>query len=161
LPLDASPIDSTAWLAGFSDSDGHFSVRLSGCYGSDESQGRGRVQCVFTINQREIHKRTGDSCVPFMQKLADHFLCNLNYKTTMIDYFKGPAKLVVFFVQSDKSHHLVTSYFTKYPLMSSKHLNYLCYEKSLNYLGKRLTQEEISELRNIKGSMNNKRTEFT
>ena len=79
----------------------------------------------------------------------------------MIDYFKGPAKLVVFFVQSDKTHHLVTSYFTKYPLMSSKHLNYLCYEKSLNYLGKRLTQEEISELRNIKGSMNNKRTEFT
>ena len=73
MPLDASPIDSNAWLAGFSDSDGHFSVRLSGCYGSDESQVRGRVQCVFTINQREIQKRTGDSCVPFSAKTGGSF----------------------------------------------------------------------------------------
>lgn len=160
LPLDSSNIDSNAWLAGFADSDAHFSIRLSGNYRTDDSQGRGRVQCVFTINQREIHKKTGESCVPFMQKLADHFQCNLNNKTTMIDYFKEPAKLVVFFLQSDKKHHLVISYFSKYPLMSSKHLNYLCYVKSLNYLGRRLTQEEIYEIRNIKDAMNKKRTEF-
>jgi hypothetical protein len=30
----------------------------------------------------------------------------------------------------------------------------------LNYLGKRLTREEISEIRDIKNSMNTKRAEF-
>ena len=44
--------------------------------------------------------------------------------------------------------------------MTSKHLNYLAFLKGLNYLGKRLTNEEILEIRTIKGSMNNKRTEF-
>lgn len=44
--------------------------------------------------------------------------------------------------------------------MTIKHLNYLSFYKGLSYLGKRLTPEEILEVRNIKNSMNNNRTEF-
>lgn len=78
----------------------------------------------------------------------------------MKDYFKAPAKAVVFYAQSDTVHQVVTGYFDKYPLMSSKYLNYLCYKQALNYLGRRLTREETLELRNIKSSMNDSRTEF-
>jgi len=47
-------------------------------------------------------KKTGESCIPFMKKLADHFQYNLNNKTTMIYYFKEPTNLVLFALQSDK-----------------------------------------------------------
>ena len=52
------------------------------------------------------------------------------------------------------------SYFDKFPLMSSKYLEYLCFLKGLNYLSKRLTEEEIKELQDIKNIMNSRRTFF-
>lgn len=160
LPLDISNLDSNAWLAGFIDSDGHFSIKLSGCYISDESSVRGRVQCVFSINQSEVHRITGESNVPFMKKIADFFQVNLNYRTNNSILFKNPAKTVIFFAQSDRKHYIITAYLAKFPLKTSKHLNYLAFVKGLNSLGKRLSKEEILEIRTIKDSMNDKRTEF-
>jgi hypothetical protein len=68
LPLDTSSLDSNAWLAGFIDTDGHFSIKLTGEYGSDYNVTRGRVKCVFSIN-----KVTRESNVPFMTELANFF----------------------------------------------------------------------------------------
>ena len=160
LSLDSSDIGSNAWLAGFTDADGHFAVKLLGSYATNGSNTRGRVQCVFSINQNEIRRVSGESCVPFMKKIASFFKCNLNYKIEKSDLFKEPAKKILFFVQSDKSYVLVINYFNKYPLMTSKYLNYLSYVEACDYLGKRLTTEEILEVREIKYSMNNKRTKF-
>lgn len=160
LPLDTSNLDSNAWLAGFIDTDGHFSIKLTGSYGSDDLETRGRVQCVFTLSQSELHRTTGESNVPIMTELANFFQVNLNYKTHNNKSFKNPAKSLVFFAQSDRKHYIITSYLSKFPLMSSKHLNYLSFFKGLGYLGKRLTREEILEIRNIKNSMNNQRNEF-
>lgn len=58
LPLDTSDLGSNAWLAGFADADGHFSINLSGSYRSVYSIERGRVRCIFSINQKEVYKRT-------------------------------------------------------------------------------------------------------
>lgn len=160
LPLDTSSFDTNAWLAGFIDSDGHFSIKLTGCYGSDISETRGRVQCVFSVNQSELNRVSKESNVTFMTKLAEFFQVNLNHKVAKSPLFKEPCNTLVFFAQSDRKHYIITSYLTKYPLMSSKHLNYLSFFKGLNYLGKRLTNEEILELRAIKQSMNNSRTEY-
>lgn len=160
LPLDTSSLDSNAWLAGFIDTDGHFSIKLSGCYGSDNLESRGRVQCVFSLNQSELNRVTGESNVPFMTELAQFFKVNLNHKVANSPLFKEPAKTIVFFAQSDSKHYIITSYLTKFPLMSSKYLNSLSFFKGLNYLGKRLTEQEILEIRAIKNSMNNTRTEY-
>jgi len=103
---------------------------------------------------------TKESNVPFMSDLAKFFQVNLNYKVENSSLFKEPAKKVVFYAQSDKKHFIIVAYLSKYPLMTSKHLDYLSFFKALSYLGKRLTKEEISEIRHIKGSMNNKRTEY-
>jgi hypothetical protein len=119
------------------------------------------VQCVFSINQSEIHRTTGESNILFMTELATFFQVNLNHKISDSVLFKKPSKMLVFFAQSDRKHYIITSYLSKFPLMSSKHLNYLSFFKGLNYLGKRLTTEEIIEIRNIKNSMNNKRSEYT
>lgn len=124
LPLNTSSLDSNPWLAGFIDADGHFSIKLTGGYGSDDTLSRGRVQCVFSINQSEFNRTTGESNVPFMTELASFFQVNLNYKLATSPLFKKPAKLLVFFSQSDRRHHIIATYLTNFPLMYSKYLNF-------------------------------------
>jgi len=151
LPLDISNIDSNAWLAGFTDADGHFQISLEGIYGLNKSLCRGRVKCIFSIKQRVIDKGTGDSCIPFMSKIAKIFQCNIQYES---------ENQMTFMAQADSKHYLTKSYFDKYPLMTSKHLDYLCFLEGLNYLGKRLTSQEVIEIQKIKNSMNKNRTFF-
>ena len=62
--------------------------------------------------------------------------------------------------QADSKHNMITSYFDKYPLMTSKRLDYLSFVKGLSYLSKRLTKQEINEIHEIKNSINNNRTYF-
>ena len=151
LPLDNSSLDSNAWLAGFSDADGHFQISLEGNYSLNKSRHtiRGRVKCIFSIKQRAIDKFTGDSCVPFMTIIADLFKCNIKYVS---------KNEITFLVQADNKHYLTKSYFNKFPLMTSKRLDYLCFLQALNYLGKRLTDQEIIDIQAIKSSMNKGRT---
>jgi hypothetical protein len=84
-----------------------------------------------------------------MSKIAEFFQCNLHYAS---------ENEMTFLVQADSKHHITISYFDKYPLMTSKHLNYLCFLQGLNYLGRRLTDQEIIQIKAIKNSMNNNRT---
>lgn len=151
LPLDTSSLESNAWLAGMTDADGNFHISLEGVYGSNNSLVRGRVKCIFTITQRVIDKPTGLSCVPFMSEIADLFQCNINYKSD---------NTMAFLAQGDKKHYLTKAYFNMYPLMTSKWHNYLCFLQGLEYLGRRLTDKEITEIQDIKNSMNDKRTYF-
>jgi LAGLIDADG endonuclease len=133
------------------DADGNFHISLEGTYGSNNSLARGRVKCTFSIKQRVTDKPTGLSCVPFMSEIAKFFQCKINYKSD---------NEMTFLVQADNIHYLTKSYFNKYPLMTSKHLNYLCFLQALDYLGRRLTDKEILEIQSIKNSMNKKRTTF-
>jgi len=123
-------------------------LSLCGAYGLTNSISKGRIICSFTLKQIMIDKSTGLSCVPFMTKLANLFECKINYK--------GKNE-IVFVVQANSKHHLVKSYFDKFPLMSSKYLDYLCYLQRLDYLGKHLTSKEIVVIQIIKNSMNNHR----
>jgi hypothetical protein len=86
-----------------------------------------------------------------MSKIANLFQCNINYTS---------INEITFIAQADGKHHLTKSYFDKFPLMTSKHLDYLCFVQALNYLGKRLTNQEIIDIQAIKITMNNNRTYF-
>lgn len=44
--------------------------------------------------------------------------------------------------------------------MTSKHLNYLWFIKALDYLGRYLTVFEVIDIRDLKNSVNNKRTYY-
>jgi len=71
LPLDTSNLYSNAWLAGFTDADGNFSISLEGSYAlvlsENKSQKIGRLK-LFSIKQRVIDKPTGDSLFLLWQK---------------------------------------------------------------------------------------------
>lgn len=151
LPIDTSSIDSSPWLAGFTDADGNFIISLEGIYGLNNSAARGRVKCTFSITQRVIDKPTGLSCIPFMSEISYYFQCKINFKAN---------NSMTFLAQADNKHYIAKNYFQKYPLMTSKHLNYLAFVKGIDYLGKRLTNKEISEVQGIKNNMNNKRIHF-
>ena len=112
------------------------------------------------MNQSEVKRISRESNVTFRYQLAEFFQVNLLYKTANSVSFKNPARLIVFYAQADKNHYLIISYLNKFPLISSKHLNYLCFVKAIQYLGKRLTDPEIKEIRLLKQSMHKKRTEF-
>jgi LAGLIDADG endonuclease len=133
------------------DSDGNFHISLMGVYGSTNLTAKGRIICSFTLVQRVIDEPTGLSCLPFMTKMADFFKCKINYKG---------LNAMAFVVQANDKHCLTNSYFDKYPLMTSKYLDYLCFLQGQKYLGRRLTNEEIIKVQAIKNSMNNKRTYF-
>jgi len=133
------------------DADGNFLISLEGVYGLNNSMSRGRVKCIFSIKQRVIDIPTRLSCITFMTEIANLFQCNIKYQY---------SNEMRFLVQADNRHHITKNYFDKYPLMTSKYLDYLSYLHGLNYLGKRLTNEEIKEIQAIKNSMNNKRTYY-
>ena len=131
------------------DSDGNFIISLEGSYGMNSSMSRGRVKCTYSIKQSIIYPLTGESCIPFMTKIAEFFQCKINIKLD---------NSITFLAQADNKHYLTKDYFDKYPLMTSKYLNYLDFLLGLNYLGRRLTNQEILEIQALKNSMNNKRT---
>lgn len=150
LPLDKGCIQSNPWLAGFV--DGCFFIYLTGKYAINKNlKGKTRVRCSFKIKQRIIDGISGMSCMPFMLNIANCF----NVKIHGI--IKNEMSVAV---QATSKQYLVQSYFEKYPLMTSKYLNYLDYIRGLNYLGRSLNKDEILEIQAIKNSMNNKRTYF-
>jgi hypothetical protein len=86
-----------------------------------------------------------------MEKIADLFQSKIYFTSENAIEFK---------VQATSKHYLTKLYFNKYPLMTSKRFNYLCYLQALDYLGKHLTNEEIIEIQALKNSMNNNRTYY-
>lgn len=126
--LDKCNLLSNGWLAGFTDDDGHLQVSLEGSYKLNKSINLtlGRVKCIFSIKQIVIYKPTGDSCVPFMSEIADLFKCKIKYESD---------NEMTFLAKVDSKHHLAKFYFDKYPIMTSKRLDYLCFLQPLGYLG--------------------------
>jgi AAA+ superfamily predicted ATPase len=138
-------------LAGMTDADGNFIISLEGVYGLNNSLSRGRVKCTFSIKQRVIDKPTGLSCISFKTEIGNLFQCNIKYQ------YNNEMR---FLAQADSKHHIIKHYFDKYPLMTSKYLNYLSFLEATSYLSRRLTDKEIIDIQKIKNSMNNKRTYY-
>jgi len=129
------------------DSDGCFHISISNTCKIRNL----RVICSFSIGQRMIDKPLKLSCIPFMTEIANYFQCKVNIKR------ENKIDVVA---QANCKHYLVKSYFDKFPLMSSKYLEYMCYLNGLNYLGRKLTEQEILKVRALKDSMNLRRIYF-
>ena len=167
LGLDLSPIDSNAWLAGFTDGDGNFSITLNDRKKKGNITSK-RVQTFFRLEIRQTYHRDvsveqgGASYFTILSKIAKYLGVNLLSRTR-------EQKDKVFYVfmvisHSALSHVKVINYFDRFPLYSSKYLAY----KDWSYLveqtrlraGKVLTQKEILEVERIKSQFNSKRKSF-
>ena len=167
LGLDQSSINSNAWLAGFADGDGNFSITLTNRKKRGEITSK-RVQAFFRLEIRQTYHRDasveqgGTSYFTILGKIATYLGVNLYSRAR-----EQNGKVFYSFTvmsHSAASHAKVISYFDRFPLYSSKYLAYKdwCFvvEQTRLRAGKALTQKEISEVEMIKAQFNSKRKSF-
>lgn len=147
---DINDITSNSWLAGFIDADGHFSVRTT--LGNKYP----KIECKFELSQRQIDHNNQDN-FEYLNLIAN-FLSS-TVKEIRMDKAKPEYRIRT---TSLSSNLVLVSYLEKYPLFSSKYLNYKDWVKVLEYFeSKKHTElESIKAIIEIKLQMNNKRTEF-
>lgn len=127
LGLDLSPIDSNAWLAGFTDGDGNFSITLTNRKKKGNITSK-RVQTFFRLELRQTYHRDvsveqgGTSYFAILSKIATYLGVNLLSRTREQKDKVFYAFMVI--SHSAASHAKVISYFDRFPLYSSKYLAY-------------------------------------
>lgn len=167
LGLDLSPIDSNAWLAGFSDGDGNFSITLTDRKKKGNITTK-RIQTFFRIELRQNYHRDasveqgGTSYFVILSKIASYLGVNLYSRTREQKDKVFYAFMVI--SHNAASHDKVINYFKRFPLYSSKYLAYKDWSRVVEQTrlraGKVLTKEEISEVETIKAQFNSKRKSF-
>lgn len=163
IGLDNSPLGSNPWLTGFIESDGNFYC------GFDLSQDgiAKTVKCYMRITQKRLYKLNSEiteeknSNFEIMEKIREFLNVKIvnEIKRTRENYLE-----LAYEVRTVKkeSCDLLIDYLTIYPLFSSKHQDYLDWNRAhkIRISKSYKTIEGTSELISLKNSMNTKRTQF-
>ena len=149
--LDNSPLDSNAWLSGFIEADGHFSVRTT------TISKYPRVECKFELSQRQ-NDHNGKSNLDFLEIMAKFLLTSV--KAIRVDKPKPEYRVRT---TSLNGNLILENYLNSFPLFGSKYLDYKDWIKILKYFksGQFKHKSNIEEIILIKSNMNDKRTIFT
>lgn len=151
--LDNSNFSDNAWLAGFIDSDGCFSIK------GFTKNIRTHIAVQFYLSQREIDI-SRISMEEFMLKLSLFLGCNLKPKTFKYNNTEFNAFTVT--TSNKDSNQILIDYIYNFHLLTSKFLDFKCFERA-NYLYfNKLHRDPVffEEIKLLKSSMNNSRTEF-
>lgn len=148
LPLNESPILNDSWLAGFIDAEGGFYIRNS----------LKQIICKFTLEQRMIYPKTNESYKFILTSICLALSVNLNIR---IRKDKKNFYYIIR-VENQNSTQLLIDYLDNYPLLSSKHLDYLCWKIAFNEIINKnhMTVDGRKIIYEKKGHMNNSRTYF-
>lgn len=158
--IDNSSIESNAWLSGFSDADSNFSINIH----KRSNKNSIRVQLYYRIEIKQNYPRLtpeGEkvSFFSIMSILANYFGVNVlsrsrNLKDKQFYSFTINAS-------SKSSLSKVTDYFNKFPLISSKYLDYkdFCYILNLQNSNS-ITSSYINEAVRIITNFNKTRTTY-
>ena len=148
LPIDNSPLQDNSWLAGFIDADGGFYIRHS----------LNQILCKFSLEQRMIYPKTQESYFTILNQIA--LFLNIKLATrTRVNYKNS---YYILRVENQNSNKILIDYFNKYPLLSSKYLDYLEWKYSFNLIlnKEHKTEQGIETILAAKNKMNDKRTNF-
>lgn len=165
LPLSSMSLESSSWLAGFIDGEGSFQVRATA------SNARNKypvIECRFEICQSKTYYN-GSSNYDFMYHIAN-FL-ESSFKEVLVKR-KFPQYRIRTVTLS--SNNILISYLEKYPLFSTKYLDYKdwlkvieIYKVNLNLKGGNQKPENlpnqinvIEQINDIKNVMATRRTIF-
>ena len=156
--LDFSELFSNSWLAGFTDGDGNFNVIISKRKGGNNY----KIQTQFRIEIRQTYHRIGNYGTIYwdiISIIANLLGVNVYNRSRILN---DTIIYQFYFVSSTiRSIKLIRSYFDKYPLLSSKYLDYLCWCQIVDLsINKPLTPDIIKECEKIKLKMNSNRKEF-
>lgn len=159
-PLDSSPIDSNAWLSGFTDADGNFSINIH--KRTNKNTTRVLLSYRLEINQN-YHKldKEGNkiSFFSIISKIGLYLGVTV-YSRSRIMKDKIYYSFIV--ISHNKlSNSKVCDYFNKYPLLSSKYLDYKDWKNIFNLQNlNSLTTSYLDNAIKIKKDFNKTRTTF-
>jgi hypothetical protein len=172
LPIDNSPIESNAWLSGFTDADGNFSINLQKRTNKN-STCKARVQLYYRLEVNQNYHKTSvytdvsimqspqaSSFFPIMSKIGLYLGVTVYSRSRIV-------KDKIFYSFTVMSHNKLSNaniclYFNKYPLLSSKFLDYKDWEYVLNLQNlNNLTTSYLEKTIKIKTNFNKTRTTFT
>ncbi len=148
--LNTQSMTSNAWLSGFIEADGHFSLR------STESGKYPRIECKFELSQTQTDKNKRDNYL-FLQEIALSFDCAV--KSTKGDSYNPQYRVRT---TNLKGNLAVVNYLTKYPLFGTKFSDYKDWIKVVKLFNKGPLDPKINMdyVKLIKSGMNDKRTIF-
>ena len=149
-PLNTSSLDSNAWLSGFIEADGHFSVRTT------TTSKYPRVECRFELSQSQKDHKL-ENKLSFMNNLAEFLFTSV--KAIREDKPKPEYKVRT---TSLKGNLVLENYLNLFPLFGSKYLDYKDWIKVLDYFkqGGFKHSQNIDKIIKIKSCINDKRTVF-
>ncbi len=149
-PLNNSLLDSNAWLSGFIDADGHFSVRTT------TISKYPKVECKFELSQRKLDHKGNDNLdfLDFVAKFLHTSVKSIRNNRPSSEYRVRTTSL--------KGNLTLENYLVNFPLFSSKFLDYKDWLKVLDYFKSSSCKPSnfITDIISIKAKMNNNRTEF-
>lgn len=155
LPLKKGSLSEDGWLSGFIDSDGSFSVQHTKLENGAKKR---KISCRLRIEQRMLDTVTNESYLPVLYDISNFLNCSVLtrlQKSTNNEYYTLAAS-------SRISLDIILQYFKRYPLYSSKYLDYKDWEKIvlLIFENKHYTDEGINQTELARNSMNRQRTHF-
>lgn len=120
--LNTEPIISNAWLSGFIESDGHFSLRTT------ESGKYPKIECKFELSQRQKDHNNKDNLF-YLDEIA------LNFES-VVKSIRNDSKNPQYRIRTTslKANLAVVNYLTKYPLFGTKFLDFKNWVKVVKLL---------------------------
>ena len=156
--VDHSPIYSNPWLSGFTDADGNFSINIH----KRTNRNSIRVQLYYRLEIRQNYHRLNNegeqvSFFAIMSKIANYFNTNVLSRSRTVN----DKQFFSFIVTSSSKSSLskTTEYFNKFPLLSSKNLDYKSWLHILELQqNSTYTSDYLNEAIKIKKDFNKTRT---
>lgn len=152
LPLNESSILNDSWLSGFIDADGCFYIRNS----------LKQIICKFALEQRMIYPKTNENYNFILNKICVALNVKLYSKIREGSESKSKDSYYIIRVENQNSIKLLIDYLDIYPLLSSKHLDFICWKIVFNEIINKnhKTVEGRKIVSEHKGQMNDSRTFF-
>lgn len=150
VPINTEKIEDNSWFSGFIDADGHFAIRTT------KDTKVIRIECKFVLVQSQIDHNKNDK-IDLLKKIAEY----LSTSVKKIRIEKPKPQYSVRTVNL-KGNLQLKSYLNKYPLFSSKYLDYNDWLKVLLFFenGQVKHKLNIESAISIKSGINDSRTLF-
>lgn len=148
--LNTDSMISNAWLSGFIEADGHFSIR------STESGKYPRIECKFELSQKQRDQNKRDNLF-FLEEIALSF-------ESLVKPIRNDSENPQYRVRTTslKGNLAVVNYLTKYPLFGTKFSDYRDWVKVVELFnqGSFYHKLNMDYVKLIKSEMNENRTIF-
>lgn len=160
LELDNSPIESNSWFAGFSDADSNFSINIH----KRSNKNSIRVQLYYRLEIRQnYHKLNSDKLksnyFTIISKIGLYLKTNVLSRSRIIKDKEFFSYNVIAHNKYSKENIII--YFNKYPLLSSKFLDFKDWYYIYNLQNvNSITTSYLNEAQLIRNNFNKTRTTY-